>query len=93
MNPNTRNTRYEVAIHQHGRKRVQRGPAEGLLDWPRHVWTRITRRPLGLARAKALADEQNTHATVQVWMTSEVVYQNGKPPTVPEGWVAPEGTQ
>jgi len=78
---------YEVAIHQHGRQLITRdGPAQGLLEWPQHVWGRITARPLGLIRAKALADAQSTHATVQVWMTADVVYDNGKSPTVPAGW-------
>lgn len=79
---------YEVAIHQHGRKRITKDcPAQGLLEWPQHKWTRITNRPIGLARARALADQQEIHATVQVWQTSEVVYSNGKKPGVPAGWL------
>lgn len=78
---------YEVAIHEHGRRRITRdGPAQGLLEWPEHRWGRITPRPLGLRRAIALADAQDTHATVQIWMTAEKVHDNGKPPTVPAGW-------
>ncbi len=48
---------YEVAVHTYGRKLITRdGPAQGLLEWPQHTWSRITARPLGLARATALAD-------------------------------------
>jgi hypothetical protein len=82
---------YEVAIHHYGRKLITRdGPAQGLLEWPAHCWGRITARPIGLARAKALADAQITHATVQPWMSADVVYDNGKPPLVPEGWYSPD---
>lgn len=78
---------YEVATHYYGRRLITRdGPAQGLLEWPDHRWGRITARPIGLARAKALADAQATHATVQAWMTADVVYDNGKPPLAPEGW-------
>ncbi len=80
-------TKYEVSIHAYGRKRITRdGPCQGLLEWPQHQWARITARPLGLARAKALADAQPGHATVQVWQTADVAYDNGKPPTIPAGW-------
>lgn len=80
-------TMYEVAIHQYGRRLITRdGPCQGLLEWPEHVWGTITPRPIGLARAKALADAQDTHATVQPWMTADVAYDNGKAPTVPAGW-------
>jgi hypothetical protein len=78
---------YEVATHHHGRRLITRdGPAQGLLEWPEHRWATITPRPLGLARAKALADQQETHATVQVWQTADVAYSNGKAPQVPAGW-------
>lgn len=78
---------YEVAIHHYGRRLITRdGPCQGLLEWPQHQWSRITVRPIGLARAKALADSQTTHATVQPWMTADVVYDNGKHPLVPVGW-------
>lgn len=84
-------TMYEVATHEYGRKLITRdGPAQGLLEWPHHRWGRITPRPLGLARAKALADAQPIHATVQFWMTAEKVYDNGKPPGIPAGWYPPE---
>jgi hypothetical protein len=80
-------TRYEVAVHEHGRKLIRGGgPCAGLLEWPQHKWTKITPRPIGLARATALANEQVGHATVQVWQTADVVYDNGKRPTVPDGW-------
>lgn len=82
---------YEVSIHHYGRKRITRdGPCQGLLEWPAHQWRRITARPIGLARARALADAQGTHATVQPWMSSEVVYTNGKAPLVPSGWYPAE---
>jgi hypothetical protein len=78
---------YEVAIHHYGRRPITRdGPCQGLLEWPDHRWGRITPRPVGLKRAKALADAQETHATVQPWMTADVVYSNGKAPKVPAGW-------
>lgn len=78
---------YEVAIHGYGRRLITRaGPCQGLLEWPQHQWARITPRPIGLARAKALADAQSQHATVQVWMTAEKVYDNGKEPAIPDGW-------
>jgi len=82
--------RYEGAIHHYGRRLITRdGPAQGLLEWPQHVWGRITPRPLGLINAKLLADAQDTHATVQIWMTDEIVYSNGKQPLVPAGWYSP----
>lgn len=78
---------YEVAIHAYGRKRIMRDcPAQGLLEWPQHKWTCITRRPLGLEKAKALADAQSCHAVVMVWQTAEKAYDNGKAPSVPAGW-------
>jgi len=78
---------YEVAIHTYGRKLIRRdGPAQGLLEWPMHQWGRITARLFGLANAIKLADAQATHATVQIWKTAEVVHDNGKPATVPDGW-------
>ena len=80
-------TRYEVAVHGHGRPVCRRdGPCQGLLDWPRHRWTRITPRPVGLKRAKELADAQECHAVVCEWETSEKVHDNGKAPRVPKGW-------
>ena len=78
---------YEVNLHYHGRRLITRdGPAHGLLEFPQHKWVRITARPIGLARAKTLADAQSQHAAVNVWRTAETVYDNGKPPAVPEGW-------
>ena len=82
-------TMYEVSTRAHGRKRITSDcPTQGLIEWPRSVWTRITVRPVGLARAKAMADAQPHHAAVNVWQTAEKVYDNGKPPSVPTGWVA-----
>lgn len=79
---------YEVAIHNHGLVQVGGGlnnPCEGLRV-SKHEWKRITPRPVGLARAKALADEQPGHATVTTWSSSEVAYDNGKAPHLPAGW-------
>ena len=82
---------YEVAIHTYGRRLITRdGPAQGLLEWPQHQWQVVTPRPIGLVRARALAVSQETHATVQIWMTAEKVYDNGKSPLVPAGWYPPE---
>ena len=60
-------------------------PCEGLLV-RKVVWHKITRRPLGLARAKRLADEQPHHAVVCEWGSARVFYDNGKPARLPEGW-------
>ena len=50
---------YEVATHKYGRKRITSDcPAQGLLEYPQHCWTRVTDRPIGIARAKTLADAQ-----------------------------------
>lgn len=76
---------YEVAIRSHGSPIVRRGPAEGLPDFPRSKWARITPRPIGLARARRLADAQEHHAVVCVWNTDEKVHDNGKPPAPLEG--------
>ena len=85
--PRGASSMFEVAIHHYGRRLITRdGPAQGLLEWPAHQWGVITPRPIGIARAKALADAQDTHATVQRWMTADVVYSNGKAPAVPSGW-------
>jgi hypothetical protein len=79
--------RYEVSIHEHGRKRITRDcPAQGLLEWPAHKWTRITSRPLGLDAATRLASEQAVHAVVNGWQTADKFFDNGKRPGVPKGW-------
>lgn len=81
---------YEVARHEYGRRLITRdGPAQGLLEWPAHKWTRLTNRPIGLVRAKALADAEPGHAVVTYWRDSTKVYDNGKRPTVPTGWWPP----
>lgn len=79
---------YEVATREHGRPIVKRGPCEGLPDWPRSRWTRITPRPIGLVRARALASAQDRHAVVCVWQSAEKVFDNGKAPALPAGWIA-----
>lgn len=79
--------RYEVSVHEYGRPMVQRGPMAGCRDFPTHKWTRITPKPLGLVRATALADEQPLHAVVTPWQTAGTVYDNGKAPGLPDGWL------
>jgi len=82
---------YEITIQHYGRKLITRdGPTQGLLEWPQHVWTKITSRPLGRVRAIALANAQDTHATVQPWMTADVIHDNGQPPQIPSGWYSPD---
>jgi hypothetical protein len=83
---------YEVAIREEGKTMIGGGvnnPCEGLLSFKRR-WTRITPRPVGLARAKRLADEQPGHAVVCVWGSADKAHDNGKPPIVPAGWWAPD---
>lgn len=83
--------RYEVSIHEYGRRLITRdGPCQGLLEFPQHKWTRITPRPLGLKRAQTIADAQSQHAVVTVWMSAEKVYDNGKRPSIPDGWWPPD---
>ena len=84
--------RYEVHIHSYGHELIRRGPAEGLLEWPNHVWGKISTRPLGLKAAIALADAQSQHAVVTLWMDAEKVHDNGKAPAIPDGWY-PADTQ
>lgn len=78
---------YEVSTHGYGCPIVRRGPAAGLPDFPHHTWKRITLRPIGIKRATALANDQDCHAVVCVWMTAEKVHDNCKPPHLPDGWV------
>lgn len=86
-------TMYEVHTHQYGRRLITRdGPCQGLLEWPQHQWMKITPRPIGLERARRLADEQPHHAAVCAWQQSGVVYDNGKTPTVPTGWWPADAT-
>jgi hypothetical protein len=79
---------FEVAIHGYGKPIVRRGAAEGLPDFPKHTWTRITPRPIGRGRAVNLAADHPFHAVVTVWQSSETVYDNGKAPYLPDGWVS-----
>jgi hypothetical protein len=78
--------KYEVHSHGYGRKRVQRGGAAGLLDFPGHLWLNLTMRPIELPRAVALADAQPCHAVVMVAGTNQKVHDNGRKPCVPTGW-------
>lgn len=80
---------YEVSVHYYGRPMITRGPMGGCRDFPQHKWVRVNVRPLGLARAIALAKVQPIRAVVAPWETAGSVFDNGKPSGVPEGW-APE---
>ena len=80
-------TRYEVHEHYYGRPRVQHGGAQGLPDFPQHKWVRITTRRLGLVSAKALADAREIHTVVMVANSNTKVYDNGKAPGLPQGWL------
>lgn len=80
---------YEVAEHDRGRRRLRRGPMAGCLGWVEDRWTTLTSRPIGLSRAKRLADGLDHHAVVTFWRSAEIVHDNGKAPRLPEGWVAP----
>ena len=44
-------------------------------------WLSISRRPLGLAWAQKLADEQPCHAVVSEWHSATNVHDNGKAPS------------
>ncbi len=79
-------TMYEVAIHGYGRPIIKRGPMAGCVGFEEHKWTRITARPIGLKRAKELADSQECHSVVLPWMSAGKVYDNGKEPHLPDGW-------
>lgn len=83
--------RYQVHVHGYGRKLITRdGPCQGLLEWPQHVWQTISTRPMGIKAAIQMADAQSQHASVTVWMSAEVVHDNGKAPDIPAGWYPPE---
>ncbi len=77
---------YDVHIHGKGRPVVRNGPMQGVLDWPKSEWQRLTTRPLGIERAKALADSQSCHAVVTKYSSSQKVHDNGKEPYLPAGW-------
>ncbi len=80
------NVRYEVQVHGFGRPLCKSGPMSGCYGYPTHTWTRITLRPIGLTRAKHLADAQPHRAVVAPWMETKIVYDNGKAPYTPDGW-------
>lgn len=80
-------TMYQVGIHGYGRPMIQRGPMSGCRGFAEHKWMMLNNRPIGLNRAKELADAQGCHATVIVWGSSEKVYDNGKEPFLPDGWI------
>ena len=83
--------RYQVHVHGYGRRLITRdGPCQGLLEWPQHVWGVISTRPMGLKAAIALADEQQQHAVVTLWMDAEKVHDNGKATEIPAGWYPAE---
>jgi hypothetical protein len=79
--------RYEVSVHSYGRPMIRRGPMAGCRDFPQHKWQRINARPLGLKKAIALAESQAGRAVVTPWQQAGAVYDNGKEPAVPEGWL------
>ena len=78
---------YEVAVHTYGRPIIKSGPAAGVAGFVEHKWTSINARPVGLKRAIEIADQEATHAVVTEWGSSKPVYDNGKPPLLPEGWL------
>ena len=80
-------TRYEVHINGYGRPIIKAGPMAGCGGFEQGEWKKITSRPIGIKRAKAIADEQSCRAVVTEWESSGVVYDNGKDPYVPEGWI------
>jgi hypothetical protein len=83
--------RYQVHVHGYGRKLITSNcPAQGLLEWPQHVWGVISTRPMGLKAAIEMADAQPQHAVVTLWMDAEKVHDNGKAPAIPAGWYPAE---
>lgn len=80
-------TRYQVTTHWYGRPIVKRGPMAGCANFATHEHRLVHPRPVGLARAKALADAQTVRAVVVPWMESGPVYDNGKQPGTPDGWI------
>jgi len=82
---------YEVHSHDYGRPLIHHGPAQGCHDMPRHKWTRVNARALGLKAAVAMADRCPHHAVVVVWQTNQQVHDNGKAPRVPPHWLPADG--
>ena len=82
-------TTYYVYQHQYGRKRITRGPCAGLLEWPQHKWTWISKHR---SQAKAIdaAMAHDIHARVSIDDTSETCFDNGKAAGIPEGWYPPD---
>jgi hypothetical protein len=76
---------YDTFAHYFDRSIVKHGPMGGCIDYPKHSHVKINPRPIGIAKAKTLADECLVHAQVVYHDTSEVVYANSKPAGVQEG--------
>lgn len=85
-------TLFYVWQHEYGRKRIARGPCEGLLEWPKHQWG-WTAKYRSLAKAIDDAKAHPFHAVVtrdDSGMDKDRMFDNGKAPGIPEGWYAPE---
>lgn len=81
--------RYDVFLHYYGRKVIQHGVMQGCVGFANHDHEKINPRPVGLKRAQMLADGCVCHAQVVETNTANVVYQNGKPAGLKEGWLLP----
>lgn len=91
METRPKRVRYQVSRHYYGRPIVKNGPAAGCPDFPTHKWVHVTQYAIpALGRAKALADAEPGHAVVTPWLGSEAIYDNGKAPALPAGWIAAE---
>lgn len=84
-------TFYTVHTHAFGRPPIKSGPMQGCFGFPSHRWFDISVRPMSLEKAIVLADAQPHHAVVAQKATSTVLYDNGKVPELPEGWVLYDG--
>jgi hypothetical protein len=72
--------------HEYGRKLITRnGPAQGLLEWPKHEWT-WTQGYRSKAKAIAAARAHPIHARISIGHTADFIFDNGKEPGLPEGW-------
>lgn len=76
---------YYLYQHEYGRKRIQRGPCEGLLEWPQHNWT-WTEGFRSKAKAIAAAESHPIHARICNGHVAAHIFDNGKVPGIPEGW-------